>query len=846
MYEPAIPAADVGRTVRRAYEQARAGDFHGASGLCSDALHVDPANPDAWLLRAVIAIRAGEPQQALDAAHRALPLHPAQAHVRALIGDALAQLDRHAEALENYQAALAATPGLGSALFGQARALVALQRQREALASLDQLSWSQPADFEALMLRGRAHFELKDLPGAHESFERAVAIDPRSVDALCNRGVVQLLALRVDEALQDFDAALSLDPRHPEAHHHRGQALRLRGDAESALRAFQTAAAVRPAYAQAQIGQGEALRDLKRPGEALESFRHALTLDPRSAAAQRGIGDALLDLGRPDEALAAHEAALRLGTELAETLTSRGNSLRAQGRQAEALASYDESLRHDPRNASTLCQRGHTQLLMSDPAGAVDSYAQALAINPDIPFVPGTLRYTQMQHGDWAVRVPVASPEQLVSAAAAGVPTCAPFALLSLTDDPAAQLQCARSFARHQLRASMADRPRPRYGHERVRIAYISPDLREHAVSYLLVGALEQHDRRRFEVTAVALSPPEDTPTGARTRAAFDHFVDASGMHDHEIVARLRQMEIDIAVDLAGFTLGCRPQLLATGLAPVQVGYLGYPGSLGGACIDYLIADEFIVPPAARAHYAEAIVSLPDCFQANDSRRLLPEGRPTRTALGLPEDALLLCCFNNTHKLNPAMFDVWMRVLARVPRAVLWLLSHAADVPLNLRREAALRGVDPARLLFAGRVPYGEHLARLGVADLFLDTLPFNGGATVSDALWAGLPVLTCAGRAYAARMAGSLLHATGLPELVATSLTDYEALAVRLAHEPGRLATLRDRLAAQRTSAPLFDTARFTRHLEAAYLEMWRRHERGEAPAGFAVSRERTAAVPA
>jgi predicted O-linked N-acetylglucosamine transferase (SPINDLY family) len=307
-------------------------------------------------------------------------------------------------------------------------------------------------------------------------------------------------------------------------------------------------------------------------------------------------------------------------------------------------------------------------------------------------------------------------------------------------------------------------------------------------------------------------------------------------MSNHEIVDLMRRLEIDIAIDLTGYTQGHRPQILAAGVAPIQVSYLGYPGTMGGSFVDYLIADDFVVPAGRRGCYDEAIAYLPECFQANDDRRVTSGRRFTRSGEGLPEGALVLCCMNNTHKINAAMFDVWMRILARAPHAVLWLQSNAREVPGHLRSEAARRGIDPARVVFAERLPYPEYLARLTLADLFLDTLPFNAGATASDALWAGVPVLTCAGDAYAARMAGSLLRAIGLPEAVTTRLEDYESLALELAARPADLGEWRARLAASRRGAPLFDTARFTAHLETAYLEMWRRHERGEAASTFKV----------
>jgi protein O-GlcNAc transferase len=831
------PAPDVALTVRRAYEQARAGDLYGAARLCSEALHADPSQPEACLLRAAIAMRTGDPGAALAAARQALPVHQARATIYALIGDALSELRKPGEALENYRAALQLDPGLASALFGQCKTLLALQRHREALTGLDALLQRQPDDFEALMMRGRAHFELKDLAGALVSYDRAAALQPRSADAHCNRGAVLLLMLRTDEALGSFDAALAADPGLAEAHHHRGQALRLRSEPQQALCAFDRALAAQPHYADALVGRGEVLRELRRPTDALHSFERACALDPHSAAAQRGAGDAWLDLGRPAQALAAHDAALRLGAQRALTLISRGNSLRALGRHPEAIAAYDESLQLDPRNATTLCERGHTLLLARDRvAEAIACYTQALEINSDIPFVPGTLRYTQLRHGNWSVDVPVASDEEILRAVRAGLPACAPFAFLSISDDAAAQLQCARVFTRHQLPASTPERPRPRYGHRRLRLAYVSADLREHAVSYLLAGVLERHDRERFEVSAIALRPAEGSVQGARVRAAFDRFIDVSAMNDREIVDLMRELEIDIAIDLTGYTQGYRPRLLAAGVAPIQVSYLGYPGTMGASFIDYLIADPFVVPPDRRAHYAEAIAYLPECFQANDDRRIIAERDFTRAEQGLPESALVLCCLNNSHKINPTMFDVWMRVLTRAPQSVLWLLSHEPEVQGHLRREAVSRGIDPTRLVFAARLPYAEHLARLMLADLFLDTLPFNAGATASDALWAGVPVLTCAGDAYAARMAGSLLRAVGLPELVTASLADYESLALRLAAEPALRAEWRARLAANRLTMPLFDTARFTAHLETAYLEMWRRHELGEAPSTFAV----------
>jgi protein O-GlcNAc transferase len=325
---------------------------------------------------------------------------------------------------------------------------------------------------------------------------------------------------------------------------------------------------------------------------------------------------------------------------------------------------------------------------------------------------------------------------------------------------------------------------------------------------------------------------------GQRVKRAFAGFFDVGGRSDWEVTEFMRSLEIDIAVDLTGYTDGFRPQIFAERCAPIQVNYLGFPGTMGAPFMDYILADDFVIPPEARHHYSERVVYLPDCFQANDSERAISGRSFARAEVLLPQEAFVFCCFNNTYKINPSMFDVWMRLLDRIPGSVLWLLGHHDAVRDNLRRKAAARGVDPARLVFAARRPYAEYLSVLRLADLFLDTLPFNAGTTASDALWAGLPLLTCTGESFASRMAGSLLRAVGLPELITHSLEEYETRASDLALHPSKLEALRRRLGDNRPAAPLFDTGRFRRHLEAAYREMWERHQRGEPPAGFAVAR--------
>lgn len=411
--------------------------------------------------------------------------------------------------------------------------------------------------------------------------------------------------------------------------------------------------------------------------------------------------------------------------------------------------------------------------------------------------------------------------------------------MLPVASSASDQLKCGEQYSS----SICPDLPRPLwsgeiYAHERIRVAYLSADLREHAVSYLMAGVFEQHDRQRFETFAFSYGTDDGSPTRARLKLAFEHFIDVRDNSPSDIARLLRQYEIDIVVDLMGHTKGARTAILAARPAPIQVNYLGFPGTTGAPWIDYLIADRYVVPEALQGSYSEKVVYLPDTFQANDAKRPLPQDAhqdaPARAELGLPENAFVFCCFNNSYKLTRAMFDVWMRLLQKAHGSVLWMFAASPVAERNIRREAAVRGVDPQRIVLAPLVPYARYLAQYRRADLFLDTLPFNAGTTASDALWSGVPVVTCSGEAFAARMAGSLLRAAGLPELIATSLEDYEALALRLVQDPALLAATKAKLGPGRS--PLFDTARFTRHIEAAFVSMWQRHQKGERPVSFAV----------
>ena len=662
--------------------------------------------------------------------------------------------------------------------------------------------------------------------------DRILAVDPTIADVHQMRGSALSKLGRKKEALASFDQAARCEPTHLAAHLGRAGALAELNRLAEALAAFDHVLMLKPDVVDALIGRGNVCCELKRFDEALAAHNRALALRPASVLAWLGLGNVHAELKRHTEALAAYDAALRLKPDLSQAWIGRGNACRELAQSAAALAAYDRALQIQPDQANAWAGRGTVLLESQKYEDALAAFERAFQLNPKQTHVEGTRLHIKMQLCDW--RNFEADRTHLLASLHVGVEALQPFELLSVTQSAADQLACARLAAAQTAIAA----PLPAKSKDaRIRIAYFSPDLREHAVSYLLAGVIEQHDRRQFECWAVSFGPEQASPMRARMKSAFDHFLDVGALGDPEVVRLARQHEIDIAIDLTGYTRGARPGIFAARAAPVQVNYLGYPGTSGAPYIDYIIGDRFLVPEQVQQYYSEKVVYLPDCFQANDAKRPRPPAQRSRAKLGLPPDGFVFCSFNSASKITPDMFDVWMRLLRAVDGSVLWLLAPNAEAERNLRREAAARGVAAERIVLAPRAGYQDYLAQYRLAGLFLDSFPFNAGTTASDALWMGLPLVTCAGEAFASRMAGSLLQALGLTELITTSLHDYEVLALALARDAARLGRVRQKLADGRDTGALFDTKKFTQHLEAAYLTMCDRQRRGLPPASFAVS---------
>ncbi len=720
----------------------------------------------------------------------------------------------------------------------------------------------EPAGAEAAYRLGLDAHRQGRLDAAETHYGEALRLDPRHFHALHWMGVIALQRGDPGRARGWLAAAVAIDARHAAARNHYGNALLELQRPLAALAEYDAAVALAPDLADAHYNRGNALLDLRDYAAALASYDRAIAAKPDMVWAHNNRGLALALGNRHADALIAFDAALALQPGNADAYHYRGNSLQELLRHEAAVASYDRAIELNPAHAEAHQARGNALAQMQQPAPALASYIQALALAPATPFLPGMCLHMRMLLCDW--RDFDADVARIAAALRQDHPASPPLPLLSVLDSAPLQRRAAELWSSKECPPNpLLGIPGPWPRHHRLRIGYFSADFREHPVAQLLAEVIERHARTRFEVWGFAWGPHGEDAMRRRLEQGFEHFLDVRHASDQEIATRARELQIDIAVDLGGFTQHARPRIFALRAAPLQVGFLGYPGTLGAEFMDYLIADPTVIPASCFAHYREKIIQLPDSFlprscaetaaatRAENGARARGEPRaascaetresgadraPTRADCGLPERGFVYCCFNASYKITPVTFSAWMRILGRVPGSVLWMSQMSATAVGNLLREAARRGVDPRRLVFAERLQSrARHLARQNLADLFLDTLPYNAHATASDALWAGLPVLTLPGEGFAARVAASLLKAIGLPELIAADPARYEDLAVALATDPDRLAALAARLAVNRHTAPLFDMRAYTLHLETAYTVIHGRHRAGLPPAHLA-----------
>jgi predicted O-linked N-acetylglucosamine transferase (SPINDLY family) len=761
--------------------------------LCEEILTIEPNHLDTLYVLGMMAGQMKDFAGALDWTARVLKIDPDNAIAHNNRGLALKGLDDLDGALMSYDRAIAIKP-------------------------------DYPVAYNN---RGNVLKELKRADAALQSYDRALALAPDYVDAHYNRAVLLGDLEQWEAAAASYENAIAIRADHAEAHCNLGAALQALKRFDAAAASFIKAISIKPTLSKAHSNLGNVLRELERFNEALDSCERAIVLEETLAEAHLNRGNVLYDLKKWDVALASYDRAITLRPKLAEAHINRGNllfSLKQQETAEAAVASLEIGLTLKPDSADAHEILGHVLRDLKQHEAAIASYDRAMALDPDRPFLHGLRQHVRMEICDW--RDFDSEVSELKSRIERGEAASPPLPVLAVLDSAPLQRQAAEIWVKknvrpHPLMPAIAKRPQK----GKIRIGYFSADFREHPVATLTAELFESHDRSRFESIAFSFGP--DTKDAMRTRLerAFDRFIDVRDSSERDIAMLSRRMDIDIGVDLSGYSEGCRPRIFSMGAAPLQVSYLGYRGTTGAGYMDYLVADKTIVPLSQQPHYAEKLLYLPS-YQANSVRRPIADRLFTRDELGLPTAGFVFCCFNANFKITPRMYECWMRILERVAGSVLFLFAGNEAAGRNLRAAARQQGVNAERVIFADRLPIPEYLARYRAADLFLDTLPYNAGTTASDALWAGLPVLTCRGDTFAGRMVGSLLSAIGLPELITETQAAYEDLAVELANDPGHLAKIKQALSVNRLATRLFDIRRFTRDLETGYTRIYERYQ--------------------
>ena len=850
----------------RANQLFRGGKYNEAVAAYRGIMEVVPSDFDAIHHLGQMAIQLGHLEEARRLLETAVRLKPDHAEAWLHQGMALQHLGRADDAVASYERAFSLKPDYSEAVFCIAVVQKNAGRAKQALDAFNrfmEMRGDQPLAFlhRAGLLRQRGDFSnaLADYESAltlrpdfadgwiHrgalladqgraaealESYEKARALAPENGTVWYNRGVALQDLGREAEALESYDESVKRRPDFADTWNNRGVLLRKAKRTEEALASFERALKLDPKHMQALSNQGATLTELRRFAEALGSYDRALAATPNDAGGWYNRGVALHDLGRDSEALAAYDKTIALNPNMPDAWNNRGSLLREAGRLDEALGSFKKALEIDPRHAETLANSGAGLQNLKRFSEAGREFRKLEMVSPEHKYLLGGLVVSAMALCDWQLLENL--EPRLEAEVSSGKSIVPPFTLLGILSDPALLWNCAAHYLPDVL-GPLTPPPRPATAsHDRIRLAYVSADFYAHATARLMADLFERHDRSRFEVIAISHGPDEKSDVRDRLEKAFDQFHDVRAMRDAEVAALMKSLGVDIAIDLKGYTESARLGIFAQRPAPVQVSYLGYPGTIAADFMDYIIADPVVLPMDQQLFYSERIVHLPDSYQVNDPKRTIGT-RPARQEAGLPPEGFVFCCFNNHWKITAPVFSAWMRLLESVPQSVLWLLDDSANA--NLRRDARARGIDPERLIFAPKLEHDAHLGRLGLADLVLDTLPYNAHTTASDALWTGVPLVTVMGEGFAGRVAASLLTAIGMPELIAPDLESYEALARSLAENPGDCMALKERLAKNRLSTPLFDAARFCKHIEAAFVTMAEAARRGEAPKSFAIS---------
>tara|TARA_B100000780_G_scaffold230286_1_gene169999 strand:+ start:152 stop:2509 length:2358 start_codon:yes stop_codon:yes gene_type:complete len=770
-------------------------------------------------------------------------LRQAQSHIKVgqlaeaeeLYKQVLSKFPKNKKAVQGYQKLKAGITSKGSSNSEpsqeQIKALISLYNKDQferVLSQLKPLIGLFPKAIILFNIQGACNAALKKYDAALDSYKQAIKINPNYAEAYNNVGIALKNKGCLSAAIDSYKKAIKIKPDYAEAYYNMGIALEDWGDLDAAIERYQQAINLKPDYVGAYYNMGIALQEKGDPDAAINSYKRTVHLKQDYAEAWNNMGNALQDQGDPVAAIDSYKQAIKIKPDYAEAYSNMGNALRAKCNLEAAIDSYTRAVCLKPDYAEAWNNMGNAHQ-KDDLELAIQSYKKALKINPDYQLARVNKLHQQAQICDWTA---IQEDKELISELGVTTQDVDPFSILSLEDAPKihrlrSELYSKKKYKQRPLSLLLPPPQKPK----RLRIGYFSTDFKTHPVAYLMARVFEIHDRAGFEVYGYSIGPEKDDEMRKRLIKAFDIFNDVKDKNDQDVALLARQDKIDIAIDLTGHTATSRSGIFAYRAAPIQISYLGYPGTMGANFIDYIIADQNLIPTESQKFYSEKPIYMPHHYQAQDDTLFISDKTPSRSELRLPDNGFVFCAINTTYKITPSEFNIWMRLLQHVDGSVLWLLESNKWVKANFLKEAKARDIEPNRLVFARRTSHEKYLAQFRQADLFLDTFTYNAGATASNALWAGLPVLTKLGHGYAARMAGSLLASIGLSELITTTEAGYEELALELATNPEHLYAIKNKLATNRLSKPLFNTRLFTKHLEDGYQQAYQRYFDGLKP---------------
>lgn len=685
-----------------------------------------------------------------------------------------------------------------------------------------------PKNFDALLLSGLMEAEIGHSEDAIAYLSKAVKVNNQSEAALYNLATAYSKQKKFVEAERFYRQALIINPKNIMALQELGAIHMRKTQLQAAFDFYKRALDLDPNNPKTLSDIGESQRRLGFLGDAIEVLEKSLSLEPNNADTLNRFGNALYQLGKLESAKVAFENALKINPAMSDAYISLGNIFRDMEMSIDAMLAYDKALACDQNSVVAMVNRGQLWTAAAQHQEALKAFKGACEINPDFKNLSGAILNIKLNLCDWSEFN--GDLKALHSKIQQDKPVLEPFVSHAIFDSLKIQRKAAEIYYRErfglikQQGKATINVPSPK---NKIVVAYLSADFRSHPISFLMAELFEIHDRSQFEIIGISFSSVKDEMQ-ERVSSAFDSYIQAHNKSDQEVVDIMSKMGVDIAIDLGGYTQNSRFGVFARRAAPIQMSYLGYLGTTGSDCIDYIIADDEIIPAESQKYYSEKIAYLPS-YQVNDSKRSISERIFTKEELGIPKDAFVYCCFNNNYKILPDVFASWMRILEKVPNSVLFLYVQNHDAQENLKQEALKRGIDTARLIFGGRLSPAEYLARYRAADLFLDTFPYNAGTTASDSLWAGVPVLTRQGETFSSRVASSLLKAIGLPELITKTVDEYEELACTLAKAPGRLNEIKEKLSSNRQKTPLFDAKGFAHNLERLFTEAYEQSKSGK-----------------